>query len=450
MIRRSSFAFRSFAFTCILLLAFTCVVAQEEFPPPPDANGEPEKKKGSLQPRPEDDPKTALWVAKLGAARPQPLSTRAGILLHHVMSPDGARVYYFREESRSDGRTGKPAGVSYALYTVGAEKAESKVAETGADTTPPLFLGDDRILFCARRYDSNEDAAVDELDDASLMVCNLDGGNLRGIATLKSGETPVAVRNEREVLVSTAGDTDVNGWIVSINLVRGDRTNIVRGFNVELVLDDGRLVVERQKAPPAARPVGDIWNPWGEAVPETEVPEQPLPSLLDPSEHFIFDPKDSSETVLYGGSKRSRLVVSAEGSFFGHQEPSEPSEDESGGWGWFGPENISKQMSEILIVDDPAHHDTRSPSARYNYQVIGWITDRGLLVIEQGKLGSRLLLFDHALKTHRLADFELNARGFVASKDGLTIAWLEIEDTDKNGYLEPWKDHSRISFTRIE
>jgi hypothetical protein len=32
----------------------------------------------------------------------------------------------------------------------------------------------------------------------------------------------------------------------------------------------------------------------------------------------------------------------------------------------------------------------------------------------------------------------------------LTIGWLEIDDTDKNGYLEPWKDQSRLSFTRIE
>jgi hypothetical protein len=450
MTSRAEYGMRFAALIALAMAALLGVVrAQDEFPPPPEENPV-EKKKGSLQPRPEDDPKTELWVAKLGASRARPLSTPPGVLLHHVMSPDGARFYYHREVSRTDGKDGKPVNVIYALFTVGADKAESKVAETGADTTPPLFLGDERILFCTRRYDTNEDAAIDELDDASLMVCNRDGGNLRSVATLEPGETPVAVWNEdREVLLSTAGDKDVNGWIVALSVVRGDRTNVVRGFNVELVLDDGRLIVERQVAPPPQRDMGNGWNPWGEIAPETEAPEQPLPTLLDASEHFIFDPKDGSETPLYGAAKRSRFVVAAEGSFFGHQEPSEPNEEEVG-WGWFGPETIGRQVSEVLIVDDPEHHDTRSPSARYDYQVIGWIQERGLLVIEQGKLGSRLLLFDHALKIHRLADFELNARGFVASRDGLTIGWLDIDDTDKNGYLEPWKDQSRLSYTRIE
>jgi hypothetical protein len=452
-VKLSSDIVRGTSYLALVILVLAAllggVIAQDEFPPPPEEDPD-KKKKGSLQPRPEDDPKTELWVAKLGASRARPLSTRPGILLHPVMTPDGTRFYYHREESRTDGKDGKPVRVMYVLYSVGADKAEGKVAETGADTTQPLFLGDDRIIFCARRYDVIEDGALDELDDASLMVCNRDGGNLRSITTLRPGETPVAVWNEgREVLLSTAGDKDVNGWIVALNLVRGDRTNVVRGFNVELVLDDGRLLIERQKAPPPERNMGTGWNPWGEVLPETEEPEQPLPSLLDPSEHLIFDPRDGTETLLYGATKRSRFVVAAEGSFFGHQEPSEPSEEEAG-WGWFGPESVSRQVSEVLIVDDPEHHDTRSPSARYDYQTIGWINERGLLVIEQGKLGSRLMLFDHALKMHRLADFELNARGFMASRDGLTIGWLEIDDTDKNGYLEPWKDNSRINFIKIE
>ena len=73
-----------------------------------------------------------------------------------------------------------------------------------------------------------------------------------------------------------------------------------------------------------------------------------------------------------------------------------------------------------------------------------------MLVIEQGNLGSKLLLFDHSLTAHRLADFDLSARGFTASADGLTVGWLQVEDTDKNGYLQPWKDHSSIQFIRIE
>ncbi|MCA8913870.1 MAG: hypothetical protein KDB90_00560 [Planctomycetes bacterium] len=426
----------------LVVLAFA-----QDFPEPPPE--EPKKKEGSLQPRPEDDPKTELWVAKLGAARATPLSTEPGVLLHHVISPDGERFYYYRQVAKSDGKDGKPASVTYALFTVGPSKAESKVADTGADSTPPLFLEDGRILFTTRRYDLNEDGAIDELDDATLMVGNRDGGNLRNVASLQPGDTPVAVWNQdREVLVASAGEEDANGWIISINLVRGDRTRVVRGFNVEMVLDDGRILIERQDPPENDKPKAPGWNRWGMVVPDEDL-DEPLPSLLDPSVHIIFDPKDGSEAPLYGASHRSRIVVNAEGSFFGHQEPSEP-DDSTQRWNYWGPETVARQVSEVLIVDDAQHHDSRSPSARYNYNSIGWIVDRGLLVIEQGNLGSKLLLFDHALKTHRLADFDLNARGFVASRNGLTIGWLDVEDTDKNGYLEPWKDNSRINYTRIE
>ena len=432
------------AFSAIALLG----LAYAQDVPEPDPDDEPKKKEGSLQPRPEDDPKTELWVAKLGAARARALSTEPGVLLHHVLSPDGERFYYYREIARTDGKDGKPINVNYALYTVGPEKAESKVAETGADSAPPLFLSDGRILFTARRYDFNEDGYINELDDATLIVGNRDGGSLRNVANLAPGETPVAVwKEDREVLIVTTSEDDVNAWIVSMNLVRGDRTRVVHGFNVELVLDDGRLLIERLAAAENNKP--DNPNPWGVPVTPEEDAEEPETSLLDPSIHLIFDPKDSTETPLYGASHRSRIVVHAEGSFFGHQEPSEP-DDARPRWNQWGPESVGKQLSEILIVDDPQHHDSRSPSARYNYTTIGWITERGLLVIEQGNLGSKLLLLDHALKDHHLAEFDLHARGFVASKDGRTIGWLDVEDTDSNGFLEPWKDHSKINYTRIE
>ncbi|MCA8911442.1 MAG: hypothetical protein KDB82_07040 [Planctomycetes bacterium] len=442
---------RWFAATALCAVTAIGVTFAQDIPSPddPPAN-EPKKKESSLQPRPEDDPKTELWVAKLGAARPETLSTEQGVLLHQCMSPEGDRFFYYRRVGSNDGKNGRPKTTSYALYTVGPDKSESKVADTGADTTPPLFLGDGRILFTTRRYDLNEDGSIDMLDDPTLMVGNRDGGSLRQVATLNPGEVPVAVWHEdRDVLVSTPGEESANGWIVSLNLIRGDRENIVRGFNVEMVLDDGRLLFERQQPPPADQPRGRRWNQWGQPVVDDENAEPAQPSLADFSAHIIFDPKDGSEVELYGPNRRSRIVVHAEGSFFGHQEPDQ-SDDPFARFNRWGPQMLSAQKSEIVIIDDPQHHDTRTPSARFHYQTIGWIRDRGLLVIEQGNLGSRLILLDHALNTHRLADFDLNARGFMASSDGLTIAWLDVEDSDKNGYLQPWKDNSRIQFIHIE
>lgn len=427
-----------------------CVAVAQDIPSPDDPPAEPEKKESSLQPRPEDDPKTELWVSKLGASRAQSLATEAGVLLHHCMSPQGDRFFYYRETGRNDGKNGRPRTVSYALYTVGPDKSESKVADTGADTMPPLFLSDGRILFTTRRYDLNEDDFIDELDEATVMIGNRDGGNLRQVITLNAGELPVAIwKEDREVLLSTPGEESANGWIVSLNLVRGEREKVVRGFNVELVLEDGRLLVERQQPPSPDAPRGRRWDRWGQPVVDDSEAEPEPPSLVDSPEHFIFDPKDGTETLLYSPKQRSRIVVAAEGSYFGNQEPDVP-DDAVVRWNRWGPETITSQSAEIVIIDDAQHHDTRAPSARYSYQTIGWIRDRGLLVIEQGNLGSRMLLLDHALKSHRLADFELNARGFVASADGLTIGWLDVEDTDKNGYLEPWKDHSRIQFIRVE
>jgi hypothetical protein len=422
--------------------------AQDMFPPDEEPEEEPEKK-GSLLPRPEEDARTALWVSRLGAARPQPLATAPGVLLNHVMSPDGERFYFFRRLPVGEPEEGVPGGDRYALYTVGPERAEAKVADTGADCTPPLFLDDGRILFVSRRYDLNDDGSVDELDDGVLMISNRDGGNLRQVANVAPGEVPVAVwREGREVLLSTPGEDDANGWIVSLNLVRGEREPVVRGFNVEIVLSDGRLLVERLQSRPAPPPNPRGWG-WGQPAGEDEPePEPPLPTLLDHSEHVVFDPATGEESPLYSPSRRSRFVVHAENSWFGQQEP-----DNQGNTrmrGFYGPQQPSSQKSEVLIVDDPQHHDTRAISARYDYHTIGWINERGLLVIEQGNLGSRLVLFDRALKTHRLADFDLNARGWVASRDGLTIGWLAVEDTDKNGYLQPWRDHSRLFYMRIE
>lgn len=438
----------------LLLSAFVAgigVVAQDIFPPEPEPEPEeePEEKKGSLLPRPDEDVKTALWVSQLGAARPQPLTTEAGVLLHVTMTPDGARFFYFRQVGKNDGKDGKPKVVNYALYTVGNDRAETKVADTGADCTPPVFLNDGRILFLSRKYDLNEDGYIDSLDDATLLVSNREGGNLRHVATLAPGEVPVAVwREDRDVLLSVPGEEDANGWIVSMNLVRGDRERIVRGFNVELVLDDGRLLIERLQSKPLPPPDARRWN-WNGPAEEEEDAEPPLPTLTDHSEHVIYDPKDASESVLYSPSRRSQIVVYAENSWFGHMEPDNEGNSRTR-INYWGPESRSMPTSEILIVDDPQHHDVRATSARYDYFTIGWINERGLLVIEEGNLGSRLQLFDRALKPHRLVDFDLNARNFMASKDGLTIGWLAVEDTDKNGYLQPWKDHSRLFFLRIE
>lgn len=412
-------------------------------PVPPPGGGEEgeegeqaESKSSSLQPRPKDDPRTEAWVQSLGAARPQVLTVEKGVLLHHVLSPDGQRLYYYRA-IESDG---DDAGTRYALYTVGPGKSESKVADTGAASLPPLFLPDDRILFVVRRYDMNDDGVVDDLDDGTLMVGNRDGGNLRHAGTIAAMETPVATcRDGREVLISAPLKDDVNGWIISLNLISGERENVCRAFNVELVLDDNRLLIERQLAPEPE----DKGEParWGRPARIPEDQEPPAPGLLDNSARFIYNPEDGTEVKLHSSNRRSRILFTAEGSYFGHQEPDSTNESRR---------STRTGGSELLIIDDPEHYDTRALSARYHYLALGWIESRGLLAIERGNLGSRLLLFDKALNHHRLADFELSARGFQASEDGLTVAWLEVEDTDKNGYLEPWKDHSQPRMFRIE
>ena len=65
-------------------------------------------------------------------------------------------------------------------------------------------------------------------------------------------------------------------------------------------------------------------------------------------------------------------------------------------------------------------------------------------------LRSRVFLLDRALKWHTLGELDQAARGVRLSADGLKLAWLEVEDTDENGILEPWKDHSRPLFAALE
>lgn len=437
---------------CILGTVVALSAIAQDFPGEGEVPEKPAEPKGSLNARPKSDPETEQWVRKLGGARPSALTVSAGVLHRVVLHPDGDRFYYYRQlaqEKRGDGTLPDPV---YALYTVGQDKAESRVADSGSDCTPPLFLGDGRILFMARRYDSNEDGKLDMLDDAVLMVCNRDGGNLRQVARLGSGEVPVAVwRDDREVLIVTEGEEDANGWIESMNLLTEKRERLVQGFNVELVLEDGRLLIERLQ--PGMPPDDQMpkFNRWGEPVEDVAMPEPTAPSLLEHTDHAIFNPADGSITVLHSPSRRSRLVCTGDGSFFGHQAP-EQATAASRMWG-MPPPAISERgrpASELLIVDDAAHRDTRRLSAKFDYLSIGWVKSRGLLAIEQGNLGSKLLLFDRSLKSHRLAEFGLYARNWQASRDGLTVGWLEVEDTDKNGKLEPWKDHSRPHFLRLE
>ncbi|MBK8208169.1 MAG: hypothetical protein IPK87_15440 [Planctomycetes bacterium] len=432
-------------FACVL--ASVCVVAalaQDEMPPEPEPE-QPAEPKGSLQPRPDEDPQTIAWVKALAGARPQSLSVAEGVLLRHCLTPEGDRFYYYRETARVEAKDDKPGTVSYALFCVGSDKSESKVADTGAAALPPIFLADGRILFVSRRHDLNDDALVDELDDAALMVSNRDGGNLRSVASLGAGEVPVAAwREGREVLIATPGDDEVSGWIVSLNIVTGKRENVVQAFNVALVLADDRLLIERMQATePPKKPMR--WDRRGPAAPE-EV-ETPEPGLLDHVEYLVYEPKDGNVVSLFRPSRKSRIVVTGDNSYFGVQERDV---SQSAVRGNPYSQRQGALNAEILIIDDAEHRDTRSPAARYSYEVLGWIEGRGALLVERGNLGSRLMLMDRALKFHRLAEFDLVATGYCASRDGLTVGWLEVEDTDKNGLLEPWADKSRPHYLKIE
>lgn len=425
----------------LLLIAWPAIAQEPEPEPPPEAEEEPAEERGTLLPRPEQDAETEAWVRSLVGARPRSLSIATGPVIRHVMTPQGDRFYYHREVSRSEGEDGKPRAVHYALYTVGPDKTEARISETGACAWPPLFLPDGRILFATRRYDINEDGTIDDLDDASLMVSNQDGGNMRSVATLAPGEVPIAAwREGREALLAVPGENETDGWIVSLNLQRGSREQLVQAHNVALVLDDGRLLIERvQAAEPDRTPTPRI---GGRAAPPEEV-ETPAPTILDHVEYLIFNPAEGSAVTLFKPSRHSRIVTSGEGSFFGVQARDMSQATQRGA-------PAPAMTTDILIIDDAEHRDTRAPSARFSYEVLAWIEDRGLLIIERGNLGSRLMLLDRALKAHRIADFDFTATGFVASRDGLSVGWLEVEDTNKDGHLEPWQDNARPFHLRIE
>ena len=437
----------------VALLIGIGLISAQIGPGPPGPEPEPEeqeKPKGSLKPRPDRDADTEKWLKKLGAVRPTEFAVQDGVMLHLVLSPDGSRLYYYRPlpernpPAKPEDESEKAAKLRYALYTVGPEKPETKILETGIDTAPPIFLPDGRLLVTVRKQDLNDDGTVDAEDEHSLMACNRDGGALREIDLLKPSETLLAAwKDGKEVLLADYDGEELNGWIQSLNLVRRTRTRVVRAFNVELVLEDGRLLIERMLAAPEAPPQQRGWGWWGRGEPIEEEEKQPnKPTLLGHTAHLIFDPADGSTTPLYSPGRSCQIVVRAEGSFFGHQQE-ERKKEQSYIFPRFYSASATRQGSELLVVDDPAHRDTRYESQRYDYLALGWIQDRGLLFSEQAHLGVRLRLMDRALKFHTLAEFDLDARGMTLSADGLTIAYLRVEDTDKNGLLEPWKDHSR-------
>jgi hypothetical protein len=333
---------------------------------------------------------------------------------------------------------------------VGPDRPQARVAETGAARTAPLFFKDGRIAFLTRRFDLNEDGVIDERDPAALVVTNRDGGQVRLVANLAPGEVPLRVWEDgAAILISTPGEDprgDANGWVVSIDVQSGERRRIVQGFDVPLILPDGRLLVARLQARAAIPPPPG--SPWMEPPSEEPRRDEPSPpSLLDPLEYHLHDPITGEEELLVRPGDSSAIVAHGDGSFFGMQaretsqrpSPIHPAAH-------YGP----IAYSELLVIDDAQHRDLLAPNPRFSYQPIAWIEAAGLLVIERGNLGSRLLLFDRALKTHVLAEFDLFATGFKATPDGRILGWLEVEDTDENGYLEPWSDHARPSFLRLE
>jgi hypothetical protein len=103
------------------------------------------------------------------------------------------------------------------------------------------------------------------------------------------------------------------------------------------------------------------------------------------------------------------------------------------------------------VVDDAQHYDARAPQARNDYIPLAWIKGKGLLSLEQSNLKSRLVLFDRSEKLNLLpiTEFGYEARGICASKDGLTLAWLVVEDSNEDGYLNPWEDNSRPWFLQL-
>jgi len=429
-------------FAAALLLPATWALAQPGPEPEPGENPDVPKKESSLLQRPESDAAAEAWVKKLGGLRAQAAAVQPGVILNHVLDPEGDRLFYYRTVSVTPVDKNSPVPVRYVLYTVGPARSELKVLETGASADPPLFLADGRIALTQRREDSNEDGEINLLDSPSLVVCNREGEALRHVCRLDPGSTPVALwRGGTEVLVSVPGADDPNGWIVTVNLVKGTQERVVQAFNVALVLAEDKLLIERLVAPELP-PQPQRWNPWDGSQEEDNGPEQRTPRLVDAPEHLVFNPADGSVTALHSSTAHSRIVCTGEGAYFGHQLSRA-----TDGRPVYG-RSQGSIVSEILIIDDPQHRDTRSSAARYDHFALGWLSDRGLLALQNANLRSKLLLLDRALKWHTLGELDLAVRGVCMQ--GTKLAWLEVEDTDKNGLLESWKDNSRPFFCTIE
>lgn len=450
---------RILAALCLCLPALGALQGQPEVgdgePPPekPDAS--------SLKPRPEDDPDAAAWVARLSPSRPQMASVEQGPILRHCLSPDGARLYFFRDlnaEPPSARRTrALPLSPRYVLFSASPEGSQARVLETGFDALAPLFLEDGRLLIVTRRLDLNGDGKVNAEDDRSLVICGHDGTAEREVCALRPTETPLLLwKQGSEVLTAEFARDDVNGWIYSLSLSKGERRPLCRGFNVSLALEDGSLLIERLVARPPEE--GVPMNPWGRRWPMPDEDEeftddtQPLPEagLLDRSEHVLLNPADGSERILYSPSRRARLHITGEGSFFGVQESSSTINASRLPGGRFTPARTLDTF-ELLIVDDAEHYGARQPSLRNSYFPLAWIAGRGLLAVERSNLKTRLVLVDRSSKLNLLliSEFGYDCAGFCASADGLTLAWLSLEDTNQDGFLDPWQDEARPWFMRL-
>jgi hypothetical protein len=447
-----------------LLMALSCatVLAQEE--PPPEGEKPPEKKGGTLKPRPDDDPAAAQFIAKLAPARPQMAGAAAGPIVRHVLSPDGQYLYYFRDLNAPAAKPApekrepvKPAEKPrYVLYRVSQSKSEEKVMETGYDAVAPLFFPDGRLLVVARTFDQNGDGAINFNDERSLLVCNSDGASEHEIATLRPFETPLAIwREGKEVLLADYARDDINGWISTLPISRGQRTPLTRGFNVSMVLDDGKIVVERFVSPkPAAEQPTNPWAwrfPQGEEEEAEEVEPPPEASLLDRTQHILFNPADpANEIELFNPAQRARLCVYGEGSFFGYQQSTRNLNAGRFPNGSFR-QSRSLESFELLVLDSPTQYDSKAPQARNDYFPLAWISGKGLLATEVSNLKTRLVLMDRSsgLNLLPITEMGFDAQGICASQNGLTVAWLTVEDTNEDGYLDPWQDNARVWFLQI-
>lgn len=447
---------RALGALALLILALATIYGQEE---PEPGEKPPEKKGEALRARPEDDPQAARFVANLAAVRPIMASAPAQPIARHVLSPDGKYLYYFRNlngepPKRKAGTDAAPKRAPrYVLFRVSSGGSEERVLETGFDALPPLFLSEGRLAVVTRLVDSNGDGVVNHLDDRTLVTCGADGGGAREAALLRPNESPLAVwREGREILLADFARDDINGWIVSLALGQSQRTPITRGFNVSMVLDDGRLLVERFVPPPA--PAAEPFNPWmarmrGESgLDDVEPP--PVASVLDACVHVIFNPVDGRETELYRPTRRARICVQGEGSYFGYIHQRRELGFNRIPWGGFRA-GRSLETFQILIVDSPTQSDARAPLERNSYLPLAWISGVGLLATEVSNLKTRLVLMDRSSQFNLLPIMELDfdAQGFCASADGSTVAWLAVEDSNEDGQLDSWRDNCRVWFLSL-